>query len=200
MADPIEFYFEFSSPYAYFASHHIEALAERAGRTVRWRAILLGPILKVSGARPLASIPIKGDYSRHDWDRLARLWDIPWTFPDPFPIATLAAARAFYWLDSRDPELATRFAGAAYHAYFGEGRDITPAEAVADVAEPLGVPRSDLLEAVGDPRWKDRLRSESERAMARGVCGAPFVFVDGEGFWGCDRLWMVEKWLAEGGW
>ena len=125
---------------------------------------------------------------------------VPWTMPDPFPIATLAAARAFYWLDGDNPALARKFARAAFHAYFGEGRDITGAETVADIAEPLGIDKDALLAAVQDPAIKERLKDETAKALEAGVFGSPFVIIDGEPFWGSDRLWMIRRWLKSGGW
>ena len=200
MPDPIEFYFEFSSPYGYFASYEIDDIAAEAGRTTKWKAFMLGVVFKLTGAQPLSRVPMKGEYSIHDWDRVGRMTKVDWVLPDPFPIATMNAARAFYWLDDRDPELAKQFARAAYHRYFGQGADITKAETVADVAEPLGVDRSALLEAMADPVMKQRLKDETDAAAERGVFGSPFVFVDGEPFWGVDRLPMVRDWLRTGGW
>ena len=57
-----------------------------------------------------------------------------------------------------------------------------------------------MLAAVQDPQWKQRLIDEGTTAVERGVCGSPFFIVDGEGFWGCDRLLMVQTWMTEGGW
>lgn len=200
MTKTIEFYFDFSSPYGYFASHAIDDLAAKYGREVVWKPIMLGPVLKQTGGLPAVAQPIKGEYCVHDWERLGRFMEVPWVMPDPFPIATLAAARAFYWLDDRDRAQARLFAKTAFAAYFGEGRDITPAETVADLAEPLHVDRDALLAAVQDPAIKERLKRETSEAMERGVFGSPFIFVDGEGFWGSDRLWMVKRWLKRGGW
>ncbi len=77
MTKPIEFFFDFSSPYAYFASESIEALAERVGRKVIFKPILLGPAFKVSGNLPLMKQPLKGPYSAHDW----RAWGAITRFP-----------------------------------------------------------------------------------------------------------------------
>ena len=200
MANAIEFYFDFSSPYGYFASVRIDDLAARFGRRVAWKPIMIGAAFKESGNRPLVEQPIKGDYSRHDWRRLARLLDVAWVLPEPFPIATLAAARALWWLAEGDAALAKRFARAAFHAYFADGRDISKAETVAEVAASLDIDGPALLAAVRDPAIKERLKRETDEAIKRGVFGSPFVFVDGEGFWGADRLWMVERWLERGGW
>ena len=200
MSDPVLFYFDFSSPYGYFAAQKIDETVADFDRQVTWKPMMLGAAMKETGNIPLAQQPIKGDYCRRDWDRLARYMEVPWTMPDPFPIATLAAARAFYWLDDGDPALARKFARAAFHAYFGEGQDITEAETVADIAEPLGIDKDALLSAVQDPAIKERLKIETTQALEAGVFGSPFVIIDGEPFWGSDRLWMIRRWLKSGGW
>jgi 2-hydroxychromene-2-carboxylate isomerase len=200
MAEPLEFYFDFSSPYGYIASTQIDALAARHGRGVTWKPILLGAIFKVSGQSPLASQPLRGPYALHDFDRSARRLGVPFKLPDPFPFASLAAARAVYWLDETDPQKAKGLAQAVYHAAFGEGRDVRDPDAVADLAAGIGLDRDATLAAIQEPRVKERLRAEVDAAIARGVFGSPFIFVDGEPFWGSDRLAQVEDWLTRGGW
>jgi len=81
---PIEFWFDFASGYAYFAALEIEALAERHSRTVAWRPFTLGAAFKVTGAQGLSRTPLKRDYARRDWQRLARTVSIP-TIPTPSP-------------------------------------------------------------------------------------------------------------------
>jgi 2-hydroxychromene-2-carboxylate isomerase len=200
VGEPIQFYFDFSSPYGYFAALKIDGIAAGFERQVRWRPMMLGAAMKVTGAKPIAEIELKGDYCKRDWDRLARYMEVPWTLPNPFPIATLAAARAFYWLDDDDPALAKRFALAAFDEYFGKGRDITDPETVAKFAAPLGIDRDALLTAVQDQAIKQRLKDETNAAIGNGVFGSPFIVIDGEPFWGADRLWMIRRWLKSGGW
>ena len=200
MTDPMIFYFDFSSPYGYFAAQKIDETAAEFDRDVLWRPMMLGAAMKVTGSKPLSEIELKGDYCKRDWDRLARYMEVPWTLPDPFPIATLSAARAFYWIDDQDSGKAKDFARAAFHAYFGEGRDITGAETVAAIAEPLGLDPDALLAAVQDPAIKQRLKDETGQAIEVGVFGSPFFIIDGEPFWGSDRLWMIRRWLKSGGW
>jgi len=200
MTDPMKFYFDFSSPYGYFAAQKIDETAAEFNRDVLWRPMMLGPALKETNNLPLTEQPIKGGYCKRDWDRLARFMDVPWTMPDPFPIATLSAARAFYWIDGQNSGKAKNFARAAFHTYFGEGRDITDAETVAAIAEPLGIDRDALLAAVQDPAIKQRLKDETGLAIEAGVFGSPFFIIDGEPFWGADRLWMIRRWLKTGGW
>ncbi|MGF1607929.1 MAG: 2-hydroxychromene-2-carboxylate isomerase [Kiloniellales bacterium] len=200
MADPIEFYFDFSSPYGYLAAQRIDALAESHGRAVAWKPFLLGAVFKTTGMRPLLEIPLKGDYLQIDLPRCARRLGIPFTLPKPFPFMSVAACRAFYWLADRDAAKSRELAKALYAASFGEGRDISGAEAVIEIAEGIGTERESLAAALQDPAVKERLRSEVEAAIAKGVFGSPYVTVDGEPFWGHDRLDEVALWLERGGW
>lgn len=198
MAQAIDFYFDFSSPYGYFMSERIDALAERHGRKVRWRPVLLGVVYQTIGSVPTPSIPLKGPYVLHDIERSARFLGIPYRAPAAFPVATQAAARAYYWLHERDCPLARRFAHAIYRAYFVDGRDISAPGEVLAVASELGADRDALAEALGGEALKARLRDECQAAIARGVFGSPTVFIDDEAFWGVDRLPQIERWLADG--
>lgn len=197
---PIDFYFDFASPYGYIASTRIDEVAARHGRTVAWRPILLGVVFKTTGMGPLPSVPLKGAYSLRDFARSARLYGVPFQMPKAFPFNGVAPSRAFYWLQDRDPGLARRFAQAAYHAAFPGQQDITKPETCADLAANLGVKREDTLAALNDAAVKDRLRIEVEAAIAKGVFGSPFIVIDGEPFWGADRLDQVDRWLQTGGW
>src|SRR5574337_1107406 len=196
---PIDFYFDFSSPYGYFGAEQIDALAARHGRTVNWHPMLLGMVFKTVGTAPLPSIPVKGPYSLHDIRRTARYFGLPYVHPSRFPIATQQAGRAFTWLAERDPALARAFALASYRAYFTAGRDTSDLGVVLEVAAGLGVEADELSAALADEALKARFKADVEAALARGVFGSPFFIVDGEPFWGSDRLPQLEKWLAEGG-
>ena len=196
---PIDFYFDFSSPYGYLASTRITALAARHQRRVTWRPVLLGPMFKAAGTAPLVSVPLKGPYSVRDFLRTARLLKIPYMQPATFPIGTHNAARAFYWLTDRDAIKAQQFAQSCYATYFGQGIDISSVEKVADIAAQLGEDRAAMLAAMADPVIKERLKNEVDAALAKGVFGSPYIIVDGEPFWGNDRLDQVDAWLATGG-
>jgi 2-hydroxychromene-2-carboxylate isomerase len=200
MASPIEFYFDFSSPYGYFAATKISSIAARHGRTVSWKPILLGAVFKVTGSGPLPSLPLKGDYGLRDILRVSRLWKIPFNMPTKFPIGGQAPARIVYWLEAHHRDKQEAVILAQYHAFFVENRDISAPEVAADVAASVGLDRAALLAATQDPAMKDRLRQEVDAAIAKGVFGSPYMIVDGEPFWGSDRLEHVDRWLASGGW
>jgi 2-hydroxychromene-2-carboxylate isomerase len=198
MPAPIDFYFDFSSPYGYFAAHRIDAIAKAHGRTVEWHPILLGLVFEVSGGRPLPTIPMKGDYARVDVPRTARFHGIAYNHPAKFPVSGQAACRAFYWMATQDSARAQRLALALFHAYFADGRDISSPQVTVDVAAEMGIPGPALAAALSDPAVKEVPRSATQQAISRGVFGSPYFIVDGEPFWGNDRLDQVERWLAEG--
>lgn len=197
---PIDFYFDFSSPYGYIAATQIDDIAARHGRAVNWRPILLGVVFKTTGMGPLPSVPMKGEYSLHDFARSARLLGVPFAMPKQFPFNAVQPSRVFYWLNGRDGALARRFAKAAFHATFPGQQDIAAAEVCAGIAATLGVKREETLAAVNDPAVKEMLRVEVDAAIKQGVFGSPFIVVDGEKFWGADRLDQVERWMKTGGW
>ncbi len=201
MTPPLEFYFDFSSPYGYIAANRIDAIAARHDRGVSWRPYLFGATFKLTGGQPLVAYPMKGQYSIHDFARSAREHGIPFSMPAIHPLATQTAARAFYWLDAQDSGLARDFAKSVYSAYFVDGLDITDPAVLTTLAGSLHIDGARLLAAANDDVWKQKLRAVTDDAIGvRGVFGSPFVFVDGEPFWGADRLDMIDRWLSRGGW
>ncbi|MFI5316906.1 MAG: 2-hydroxychromene-2-carboxylate isomerase [Myxococcota bacterium] len=197
---PIEFWFDFASGYAYFAALEIEELAARHGRSVLWRPFTLGAAFKVTGAQGLSRTPLKREYARRDWERLARLKGVPFNLPAEHPRVGLPALRAFYAVERSDPQAAARLAKQIVTGYFRDGLDTDDPNAVAGLASALGLDPDLILTGVADPEIKAAARTHGEEAIARGVFGSPWIFVDGEPFWGSDRLAMVEHWLAQGPW
>lgn len=198
MAAPIEFYFDFSSPYGYMASTRIDALAAKYGREVRWHPFLLGAAFKVMGVPSMAVQPLKSDYSRRDFERSARLYGIPYQLPKDFPISALAPARAVTWALRSDSAKGKALTAALYRSYFVDGINIGDAANVVSIAAKAGFDAAAVEAGMADPVVKEALKTDVEAALAKGVFGSPFVIVDGEPFWGMDRLDQVERWLKEG--
>jgi 2-hydroxychromene-2-carboxylate isomerase len=85
---PIDLYFDFSSPYGYFASEKIEALAAKHGRSVDWHPILLDAVFRLTGANPLTDVPLKGPYAKRDFARSAKFHGVDrFRLLSMFPIA-----------------------------------------------------------------------------------------------------------------
>ena len=200
MSAAIDFYFDFSSPYGYLMAERIDALAAQHGRQVTWHPILLGIVFKATGSAPLTlQNAAKASYSLHDFERSARFMGIPYRHPDKFPLATQNAARAYYWLDGQDGATARQFALAAYRARFVGNMDISAPQTVLEIAAKIGVDRNILASALQSPEIKARLKDEVDNAVKAGVFGSPHVIIDGEPFFGADRLPQIERWLASGG-
>jgi 2-hydroxychromene-2-carboxylate isomerase len=197
MRPPIDFYFDFSSPYSYIASEWIEAVAARHGRALQWHAILLGATFQASGLQSPVSYPLKREYSIRDFARSARFAGLPFTMPDKFPIPTQNAARVFWWLnDGGSPERAVAWAHAGLRAFFTRGVDLSDTAALKALLAESGLDAAAAEAAYTDPAWKERLKRENDAAIAAGVFGAPFFVVDGEPFWGNDRRQQIEAWLG----
>jgi 2-hydroxychromene-2-carboxylate isomerase len=197
---PITFWFDFASPYAWLASTQVEAVARRCGRTVRWRAILLGVIFRTTGAAPLGAQRLRGDYARRDLARLARRLGLPFATATPPAGTSLALARVFHAIALRDGALAARFAEDAFMAVFAHGEALDGSDAARAFAARLGPAAESAAAEALLPAARAALRSATEEALAEGVFGAPFFVVEGEAFWGQDRLPMLEAWLREGPW
>ncbi len=200
--EPIDFYFDFLSMYGYFASLRIDAIARRHGRSVRWHSMLLGvSVMKTMGLKPLLETPLKGDYVVRDSLRYLRKQGLQIArhpadpMMDPRP-----AARAFYWLRCEHPGTETAFAREVLDRYWRLGQDLGRPEAVADMAPLFGLKEVVLLEGMETDLARDALRSAVAASLERGVFGSPFFFVDGEPFWGSDRLEQLDDWLSTGGW
>lgn len=201
MPGPIDFYFDFSSPYAYLGSHLIAPVAEKHGRAVVWHPFMLGVAMQGEKTFPLTQYPLKGDYSRMDFDRTARYHNIPFVMPADFPKLTLGAARGFFWILREAPEKAVEFAKNVFAAYFVSGKDISDIAIVADIADEVGLDRAAFMGAVQTDEIKAAFKSSVEETVfEKKVFGAPFFIVDGERFWGADRVGQLDEWLTKGGW
>ena len=199
-ASPIEFWFDFSSGYAYLAAQEIEALGARVSRAVLWRPYMLGTAFKVTGMRGLSSTPVKGDYARRDWARAARRMGVPFAPPADHPKIALPATRAFYWIEAHRPGRERDFAREVFLNYYSGKLDSSDGSAVAALAGELGLEAAQVRAGLEAPEIKEHARATSEAAVQQGIFGSPFFVVDGEPFWGWDRLPMLEEWIRTGGW
>jgi 2-hydroxychromene-2-carboxylate isomerase len=207
----VEFFFDFASPYAYFASERIEPLCERLGVTLRWRPIVLGPIFKRTGARPLLNDGVRGEYARMDCRRWARLHGVPYRDPADFPTNSLKAARGALVLAGQPAALLAPAAGllaptaqcdythACFRAYWRDGKDLFADDTLAAVAKDVRLDVDGFFKAIQAPETKQRLIDATEQAWQLGVFGAPTFIVGNERLWGNDRLPLLELLIREQG-
>lgn len=197
MACCVDFHFDFSSPYGFLAAMKIErALAHGRYRGLSWRPFLLGAVYQRFGQSPLEH-PLKRRYVLEiDAPGVGRREGLALRVPAGFPRHSLPAARAFYWIEARAPEKAPDFAKAAYRKYWLEGHSTADPAVAIDAAAMLGFDRRRVAEGLQESTVKLRLVTENEQAIKNGVFGSPFIRVDGEPFWGSDRLDDVAERLA----
>jgi len=200
MSSAIEYWFDFVSPYAYLASQSIEALAAKYGRTVNWRPMLLGAIFKSTGSSALTMRPpAMANYFKHDFERSARYAGLPFHLPEVFPINTQNTARVCLWMKEAAPARVGHFVREVTLRYFSGDVPLNDPVWLAQFVQEMGEDGAAALAACADSVRKEELKSACEEAIERGVFGAPWIIVDGEAFWGNDRLPQLERWLAQGG-
>ncbi|AMJ63075.1 2-hydroxychromene-2-carboxylate isomerase [Bosea sp. PAMC 26642] len=195
----LDFWYEFASTYSCLSALRIEALADEAGITLRWRPFLLGPIFAAQGwtTSPFNLYPNKGRYMWRDIARRAGRNDMKIVRPEVFPQNSLIAARLA--LAGREAGWMPVFSKALFHAQFCEGRNIAE-ESVLNVAlKHAGADPGVAFPASRSEEVKGRLKAETEYAKSLGIFGAPtFVTEDGEVFWGDDRLEEALDWARNG--
>lgn len=197
----IEFFFDFMSPYGWIAAEQVGALARQAGREVDWVPFLLkATVVEAMGLKPVLDTPLKGAYALHDCRRLARLHGLSISAAARFTFSPLLPARAAFHLKHADPARMESFVLALYRRHWRDAGDISRPDEVLSVAQEVGLDTGALAEALEDPGVKAGFRRSVEDTIARGVFGSPTVIVDGEPFWGADRLDQVALWLRTGGW
>lgn len=193
----IDFYFDFTSPYAYLAAARIEAVAARYGRSVEWHPVLLVALSEATGVKLAPFVPGKWEYVQADLARSARRLGLPFNLPPGFPQLWLNPPRAMLWIrEHHGKDMAAAFARLCFKTAFGLGVDIGSIDVVADLAARVGVDPARLRDGVSDPAIKAAVKQASEEAVKRGVFGVPFMIADGEQFWGSDRFDCLEERLA----
>ncbi|QRG07334.1 DsbA family protein [Xanthobacter dioxanivorans] len=198
MAAPIRFYFDFASPYAWFALNGIEGLAREHRRSIAWRPVLLWAVLKAQGIPAPLDAPARRGYLVADMVRSAAFHGVPFALPERLGVSTHLAGRLFYALTETRPEIAPHIAHALLHAHLVEGRSLAEAAVVLETAAAFGMTEASARATLADPGTKRRLAAAVDEAVAAGVCGSPYFVVDGEGFFGADRLPQI-AWRLAGG-
>jgi 2-hydroxychromene-2-carboxylate isomerase len=197
----VDFYFDFSCPYAYLAHSQIEAVCARAGADLTWKPFLLGGLFRVLGAPVDPNVSMPAAKSRMNYLDMARWADhlgVPLIRPAAHPCRTVLALRAA--IASGSIERASK---ALFAAYWAKGLDLGKPEVVLAALDEAGLEGEDIILKAEEQAIKDDLRARTDEAARAGVFGAPaFVVtapgVNGDLFWGQDRLMFVEKALA--GW
>ena len=198
MASPVTFWFEFASTYSYLSAMRIEAEAEARGVEVIWKPFLLGPIFKAQGwdTSPFSIYPAKGENMWRDLERRAEKYGLPFdrSAETLFPQNTVLAARVA--IACLHEEWGRDYCRGVFRAAFAEGRDISEPATIADCLEKAGGASQAYLMMAHSDSQKLALRENVDEARSLGLYGAPSFVVDGELFWGDDRLEDALGWAS----
>ena len=184
----IEFWFEFASNYSYLSVMRIEAEANRHGVRIAWRPFLLGPIFRALGMEtsPFVLQKEKGAYVWQDMDRQCRKYGLRWTRPTTFPRLAVLPSRVAL-IGVQQPWMAA-YCRRVMELNFALDEDINSPTQLSPILADLGLSADEILAQAQAEPTKVLLRTQTERARARGIFGAPTFFVGTEMFWGNDRL------------
>lgn len=194
----LQFFFDFSSPFAYLASTQIEAVAQRSEARIIFRPFLLGALFKTIGTPdvPFFTMPeAKRRHATADMGRWADHYGVPFRFPSRFPMNTVKPLRMVLQVtEEQKPALIHAF----FRAYWADDQDLRDDAVLAAIATGAGLDGAALVEGAKSEPVKERLKVATEEAVRAGLCGAPSFLVGDLLFWGQDRLPFVEKALQ--GW
>ncbi len=195
MAKTLEFFFDYGSPYSYLASTQVEALVRRVGAELRWRPFLLGAVFKATANVSPAANMYKARYMVKDLLDWTRRYDLPdFVLPEGFPSNTLKANRLGLVAEERG--CLPAFTHALYREVFAKGKDLSDLAVLTGVLQRCGMSAEESLARAEAPEIKQRLRDNTEDAVARGAFGAPTFFIDEDMYFGNDRMTLVERALA----
>ena len=196
MSKTVDFYFDVGSPAAYLAYTQLPALCAKAGATLNWCPMLLGGVFQATGNHSPATIPAKGAYMFGDLNRFAARYGVPFVHNPHFPINTLMLMRAITGLKMRDDPRFPAFLDATFKAMWVDQKNMNDLAVVGQVLHGAGFDGAAMMALVSQLEVKDRLKVLTERAVQRGIFGAPTMFVGEQMFWGQDRLDFVREALA----
>ncbi len=196
MNKSIEFFFDFGSPTSYLAYTQLPRIAAETGAELVWRPMLLGGVFKATGNASPVMVPAKGRWMFGDIARWAKRYGVPLAMNPHFPINTLTVMRGAAGLQLRESEDFARYVALIYRAMWVAPRNLGDATELAAVLSEAGFDAAAFAAMVADAEVKASLVANTEEAVARGVFGAPTMFVGDQMFFGQDRLEFVREALV----
>ena len=188
----VDVYFDFVSPYPWLASHQLSELRGPLAQFC-FVPVLFAALLDHHSNMGPAEIPAKRRYTIQDTQRWAVHLGLKFTSPPAHPFNPLKPLRVTSAIDNDD--LREVLAAGLLDAAWSEGRDITSDSVISQIADGIGFNGQELLAKARTNEIKERLRRQTERAIQVGVFGVPSFVVDGEIFWGNDRLPLLNEYL-----
>jgi 2-hydroxychromene-2-carboxylate isomerase len=193
MSKTVEFLFDVGSPTAYLAWTQLPKICAEAGATLVYKPMLLGGVFQATGNVSPAAVPAKGSYMAADLARFAQRYGVAFKHNPFFPINTLLLMRGAVGVQLRWPERLDAYLQAVFTALWVEAKNLNDPTVLMPTLAAAGFDPATLQALVAEPAVKDALRANTEAAVARGVFGAPTLFVGQTMFFGQDRLDFVRE-------
>ena len=201
----LEFFYDCSSPWTYFAFTRIQPLMQRLALPVRWRPILVGGGVNAGNQELYAAREAmfnspdspRMKYFIKDMQDWADLCGVRTNMPPGHPISSVKAMRgAFY---AQEQGLLVPYSEAVFKTYWdSDSPDISSDAVLATVCARVGLDTDAFFAAITDQRYKDLLRQNTDELIARGGFGSPTIFINGDDmYFGNDRLELVEYRLRQ---
>ncbi len=192
MPKQLDFYFDFGSPTAYLAYQRLLQLSQQYDLAINYCPVLLGGLFKATSNMSPVAIPAKGKYMlEHDLPRFARRYGVALQFNPHFPINTLQLMRGAFAAERLG--CLARYMEVVFHAVWVEQKNMGDPEVVAQVLNEGKLDTAALMELSQDPAIKTELIAATEAAVGRGAFGVPTLYMDGEMYFGQDRLDFIEE-------
>ena len=192
----VEFFFDVGSPASYLAWTQLPALCAAAGAELMLRPMLLGAVFQATGNASPAAVPAKGRYTFTDLSRFAKRYGVGLRTNPHFPINTLVLMRAAAGVQLHAADRFADFLKAVLTAIWVDGLNAGDPAIASKVLVDAGFDPAQVFGWAGEADVKAALRATTEEAVARGVFGAPTIFVGGEMYFGQDRLDFVREALG----
>lgn len=195
MTKTVDFYYDYISPASYLAWTQLAGICKRNNAKINYKPMFLGGVLKANASTSPVTIPAKWEWIKADFLRYAKYYDVPYQLNPHFIFNTVNAMRGAIWALSTNQIEA--YNQAMFTAAWADGKDLSDKNVLADILEAVGINSADALEAMANQEMKTTLINSTDDAVKLGIFGAPSMIVDGEMFFGQDRLIWIERALSK---
>lgn len=195
MTKTVDFYYDYISPASYLAWTQLADICKRNNASINYKPVFLGGVLKGNGSTSPAATPAKWEWMKADFQRYAKYYGVPYQLNSHFIFNTVNAMRGAIWALSNN-QIET-YNQAMFNAAWVDDKDLSDKNVLADILEKAGINAAEVLETMMNQEVKTELIQATEEAVKLGIFGAPSMIINGEIYFGQDRLIWVEQALSK---
>ncbi len=189
MSKTIEFYFDFSSPYAYIGYKEIKKLEKKNSFKIKFMPLFLGGLHNAAGVTPAAFITVKAKYMIRDTKLVSEKKNIKFVFNSYFPIKTVNLMRGA--IIAGDDNFEKIYVEKIFNAIWKDGLNMNDDTVIEKVLKNIDLNPKTFFARATNQKIKDKLKKLTDDALKKGIFGAPTYIVNKKIFWGQDRLYYA---------